>query len=420
MSWQNRVRTEIRMTSPGGNIFTPKWIGDERSKEKKLGIFDYPNFDGSIVQDLGITGSRYPLTIYFDGEDNDLESQRFYTACDERGTWEIVHPVKGNLSLQLISVTEHIQPNTSGNVTTFDTSWIEPAAESIVKTDAQIKAEIDYQSQIVNGSAAGQYNSNISDATAADSIANKQTVQKSLVKADSFLSNLSAVSDDVSAEITSINRGIQDTLDQATIDKLSLAGQIQQAVQLPSLVANDLQARLSAYIALSDDIFTLSPTGAKISDKNIVSVVELVEASIFVSIANSITAADLTTRTEAVNLIDTLTDLFNTITENLDNVQDAFLLNSIDKQYFSNSQSYSDLLILLGLMIAYLLRNLLNLKIEKRFTLDRPRSPIEITVTEYGSLGVNDINLDFFIATNALYGNEIRLLPAGKEVAVYV
>jgi hypothetical protein len=62
----------------------------------------------------------------------------------------------------------------------------------------------------------------------------------------------------------------------------------------------------------------------------------------------------------------------------------------------------------------------MNLAIERRFTLDRPRAPIEIAITEYGGLGANDFNLDLFIYSNDLHGKDIMLLARGREVVVYV
>jgi hypothetical protein len=57
--------------------------------------------------------------------------------------------------------------------------------------------------------------------------------------------------------------------------------------------------------------------------------------------------------------------------------------------------------------------------VEKRFKLSLPRAPIEIVITEYGSLGENDAYLDEFISANDLSSYEILMLPAGREVVTY-
>lgn len=91
----------------------------------------------------------------------------------------------------------------------------------------------------------------------------------------------------------------------------------------------------------------------------------------------------------------------------------------IDQQYFAAAQSYTSLVNLYTLALQYLISQFFNLKAEKRFTLKTPRSPLEITVTEYGSLGDNDIFYNLFIESNKLSGNDILLLPAGREVVIY-
>ncbi len=87
----------------------------------------------------------------------------------------------------------------------------------------------------------------------------------------------------------------------------------------------------------------------------------------------------------------------------------------IDKQFISQSVGYSTVQNLYALTMQYLLSQFFNLKTEKRFTLKNKRSPLEITVTEYGTLD----DYDLFIESNQLTGDEILILPAGKEIVIY-
>ena len=61
-----------------------------------------------------------------------------------------------------------------------------------------------------------------------------------------------------------------------------------------------------------------------------------------------------------------------------------------------------------------------DLKIETRFVLGKYETPMNLTVQEYGTLGAGDENLDLFISTNNLHGDNVILLPPGFEVVVYV
>ena len=122
MSYQDRLQPQITLTSPSGLVFTAKWIGNARSQEKDLGIFKTPGVKGVKIQDLELGATTYPLTIYFDGPDNDLDSEKFVVALAERGSWQVIHPLKGEKSLQLVSYSEAVQPVTSGNITTITTA----------------------------------------------------------------------------------------------------------------------------------------------------------------------------------------------------------------------------------------------------------------------------------------------------------
>ena len=88
----------------------------------------------------------------------------------------------------------------------------------------------------------------------------------------------------------------------------------------------------------------------------------------------------------------------------------------IDKQYFGNSQAYTSLVNTYTLVMQYLLSQFFNLATEKRFTIKNKRSPLGVTVTEYGSADFYDL----FIESNELTADEILILNVGREVVIYV
>ena len=78
MSYLDRLLPGLVLTSPNGDVFNALWAGNERTASKQLGIFNYPKVDKPTIQDLGIKGAEYPLTISFSGPDNDLISTEFF------------------------------------------------------------------------------------------------------------------------------------------------------------------------------------------------------------------------------------------------------------------------------------------------------------------------------------------------------
>ncbi len=420
MSWRDRLRQSIELTSPDGNIFEAAWQGNSRSMDKKLGLFEFPKVKGTKVQDLDIGSARYPLTIFFAGENNDQESDRFFKACRERGVWNVIHPVRGSLNLQLISVTENIQPVESGNVTQFDTEWIEPLKDSVVPSLFQQRSIIDSQIDEINSTASDQVESNVLQETAAETSSFEATVNAVVASVEKFLAPVYELQSEINSQVLSIKRGITSLLSAPVFDIASIAGQVQALVQLPALAIADVNARIDAYENFISAALDFSPDSAETKDRNIVAVQELALTSGLASISFISSTGELDSRLQAIELINSNTELFKNITDTLDATQELFKDEIIDGQYFSQSESYSDAVLMVSQTIAYLLRSAFDLSIEKRFTLEKMRAPIEITISEYGDLGEDDLNFALFIESNSLKGNEILILPEGREVLVYV
>ena len=94
MNWQTRIR-EAAYNSPSGARFTFDYENVSQSIEKKTTSFDFPDANGTYIQDLGNTGRRYPLRMFFWGNDYDQEVEAFEAALLERGIGKLEHPIYG-------------------------------------------------------------------------------------------------------------------------------------------------------------------------------------------------------------------------------------------------------------------------------------------------------------------------------------
>ena len=425
MSWENELKPEIKFTSPDGAVFYALWRDNERSRERKLGIFSIPNFDGDIVQDLGSKSTIWPLTVYFSGPFHHKEAESFWEEMSiAKGQWSIIHPTKGFLSLQLISFRESISPVENGNYTEFETSWIEPANQtnfisfeelisSILSTGlnlvedcqillAQIRAiaysAIQAAIQTFN-KVTGFMDSTIAELTATDAI-----IQ------DSYLSAKSALNNAIG------NFSINDP------DTEPVGTALAALAVIPVESSTDFNTRFSAYENFITEVLTLSPETTTGDDYNTVLSQEYGLTMGLLSMALIVSDSVFNSRQEIISAIEKLTENFNNSIAAMDAVQDNFSGLSVDFQYYSQSTIYTSLAALFSNALSYLLTQFYNLKAEKIITIKKigGRSPLEITVTEYGSLGENDLNYDLFLASNNLSSNDILLLPYGREVVIYV
>lgn len=424
MSWQDRVKGSITLTSPGGETFVAKWIGDNRSASKQLGIFNYPKVDKQIIQDLGILGIDYPLTLAFDGPDNDLEATRFFDSLSSRGIWLVDHPTKGRLFLQPAMFKEIVAPITSGSVTMFETEWLDVALPESVVSSAQISALIEIQALDIEAAALDQLLLNSDQSSTENILALASTTEKSLSVFDEafqFVADTSStVTSTVNAKVDAIRRGINDTLSVSPIDLTVLGGQIQAIMRAPAVLTGDVLGNLQAYQDFVEKIISIPGNVATRTQRNITAISE-----IFLVAANSSSSllggrSAPSTRAVAISALNLISDQFVQIADALDVIQESYEDQLLETQYFSQSESFVESSIITSQTVAYLLSISFDLAIEKRFTLKGDRAPIEITITEYGNLGEVDANFDLFIDTNALKADDILMLPAGKEVVVYV
>jgi len=155
--WRTRLQPTIKFFSPDGNQFEAKWKGDTREIEKMIGEFTFPGRNGSVLQDLGSRGARYPLTIYFDGPNHDLTASAFFEAIKERGSWQVEHPVHGFMELQPIRVSTVDNPTESGNVTEITSEWVEPLDEETLETARQAWGVIDQLQKDLNAASAQSF-----------------------------------------------------------------------------------------------------------------------------------------------------------------------------------------------------------------------------------------------------------------------
>jgi hypothetical protein len=421
--WNERLGKFLGMISPEGNEFEAKWKKSDRSLEKRLGIFSYPKVVGNVVQDKAVNSPKHNYPFFFDGDNNDIDANDFFRAAAETGTWQVTHPVHGFFELQLVSVTEKAEPVDRGNITAFESVWIEPIDEVTLLSGREMAGIIDASVDELNVNAAQQFADRMKDGS--------ETLRQNIEDATNLLDSitekaLSPLFDTVGALKSShnaIQAGIQDTFRATTYKLESLAGQIQQLIQQSVLASVDLTSRLGAYSDLeTGSIGSLSSTAGTSTGfaVNNAGIQELALSSVMISYANIATTSSFRSKAEAVSLIDAINSSFNTITNALDTAQADFSSNDVDEQYFSQTTTYQLLSKLVGEVSRYLLISAFDLKVEKRFILDKPTLPIDITINEYGSLGDGDSNFDLFISSNNLKGSDIILLPAGREVLIYV
>lgn len=424
MSRRDRVRPVIVLTSPGGVEFTAFWIGDSRVMEKKLGISSFPGIPGFNIQDLAISGYRYPIPIIFEGPDNDIDANEFMDALGDKGPWSIIHPEKGLLSLQPVSFAENIDFINNSNITRIDTVWLQIDSQDLGFVGPQLQTQAGQLRDEANEVIIENLDNNMDLSLEAEKQNFINRVNEFVKLIDDKLKDLTRSVETINTRIQAIKSGIQAVLSGTVIDLVALGGQINTLIQLPLEASTDFLERLSLYESLITDslnsiTISIEKYGTTTS-KNDSVLVETVVVSGFIGLSNIISESNVKSRTQAVEAVDRYFLKLDEVINGLDANQELFLSTTIEEQYISMLESFTSIFQLSSKSIETLLQNFFNLAIEKRIAITKPTTPIEIAINEYGGLGDDDENLDEFISINGLKSNAILLLKSGTSVIVYV
>jgi hypothetical protein len=215
---------------------------------------------------------------------------------------------------------------------------------------------------------------------------------------------------------------INDLITSAILDEASLSGALIQLMESPGLFLGNLAARVQQFTRLGRQIIADLPAAASFSSSQIAAAMtgELWLNAITTGIGTAIASGSPETREEVMAVL-SLYESFTLSTQAaLDTLGAATAGNPIETQYFPRAASAEAVLALSAAVNRYLLTAMLDLKSERRITLDRPRVPAEIVINEMGAnSGSFDTLFADFCRWNSLHARRILLLNAGEEVILY-
>lgn len=415
------------MESPSGAVFEAKWIKSPRRGAKKLGAFDYPEINGTVYQDQGLASLGWPLQFFFDGPDHDKESDRFVKATGEDGPWAVTHPIYGPRGLQLMSWEEMVDPTNSGNIRGFETEWVEGIDPSSLKTTAEMLNLVGLLDVSVDISSAQQFSDGLGVLGSLNIASITSAMNKVTTAVDTALGPLTNSVAAIQKEMLAIQRGIQDVLHSGIIKPLSLAGQIQNLIKTPLRAITDVKSRLNSYADLAAELFLIQPAkdgsetnqqGRNVALVQQTSLLATVGANALIC-ATPVETSGLKSQKDAISTAEQINGQYLAMVSNMEESQEVFDETSFADQHFSQEQSYYDSLMETAQAMEYLMASSFDLKKERIITLQKGTTPIEIATIEYGGLGPNDENLDLFLESNDLHGEDILFLMAGRTVKIY-
>lgn len=413
MSWLDRLK-EAAATSPSGVRFVFDYENVSKSFDKKTTAFTFPDANGTYIQDLGHSGRRYPLRIIFSGSDHDIEAEQFETALQETGEWQLEHPIYKTINVVPFgTITQRDDLKTAANQSIIEVVFWETIG--LVYPSSQVDPASNIVTSIdeYNAAAANEFDSFTSLQSTVEKSTFKNTYLNTLNLVKDGLQQVADTQENVRKEFENIYDSITQSIDILVSTPVTLAFQSELFMQSPSRAITNIEARLSAYNNLIDSIITEDNPAVPGNDstnsnefhKNDLYASTLITGSVL-SVVNNI----FFSKPEAIQAAELiLNQLDSLIAWRDDNFQS---LGQID-----TGEAYQKLLESVSLTAGFLVEISFTLKQERRLTLDRNRTMIDLVGELYGEV---DNQLDFFITSNSLTGSEILELPIGRQVVYYI
>lgn len=475
-SWEDRVQPAA-YTPPSGIRITFDFMDISYRLKKKTTVFEFPDADGALVQDQGLGARRFPMVCYISGPDYDRNAKVFEAALAERGQGVFESPLYGTFDVVVFGeIKRNDRLATEANQAVFEVTFIktigvaypigqeDPANASLTALDLFGDAgDADFASSLSLDSFAEQQD-------LIDNIAGVINTTASTLK------SISNVQKSVSQEFQDAVDTTLNTLDALVGEPLRMASETRRLIQAPARALASISARLDAYGNLASGIFNATDAvsepggpgnlGPRI-DSNVgvgndsqepnkfharnLAASNYVAGSILsvmytdtgrggASSVNDINAqrndAALTGVASGGNTFETAEQALDAAVVLLeqwdayvawrdDNYKNLSGLNTATPEDFisapsntDESASYFNLLSSVMLAAGFLVDLSFSLKRERTFTLESPRSILDLCYELYG--GDVDDNLDFFITSNNLTMENLLEIPKGRKIVYYV
>lgn len=414
MAWQDRIK-EAAYTSPSGVRLTGDFEDVRREIDKKTTGFNFPDADGTYVQDLGRTGRRYPFRWFFWGDDCDLEADAFEDALLEPGTGKLEHPIYGTVNVVPFgTITRRDDLKTAANQAIIEMTFWETIGLIYPTRQGDPAAAVLSAVDSYNITAGEALAASLDLGTASERISFQNTYTAALDAAKSGLQGVADATDSVRQQFNTINASINEGIDTLVRDPLTLASQTTQLIQAPARAAAAISDRLAAYADLAGALISGDGADTSISydsrTRNTFRTKDLYASTYVTGSIVSTVNNQFETKTQAIAAAEDVLAQF----DNLVAWRDSMFA---DLDEIDTGETYQQLQEAVALTAGFLVEISFTLKQERRVVLDRARTIIDLAAELYGEV---DPQLDFLIASNSLSGSEILELPRGREIVYYV
>lgn len=408
MGWQDKLNNVIFTIRTGdGKIFQPDLRqAGETSKDFNATVFDFINQPGSLIDRKKVKARKFPLTFWFQGDDNIDQAEAFDKSANDPRAWIVNHPFYGQITGQPLSISRNDSLYNATEVTVdfYETIITEFPVQKLAVVEG-FSVRVDKFHTISPSDYASKVKPKPID---------KSTITDSATKMDAFItkalnaSNYADYQTDRAQMFTAIDSIILApspaiyALQQVALDPSKFDFSVQYRVRLIKSILNDVTQLVTDKPSPHNKYYYEAAGGIAIT-------------SIAQAMINP-QAGDYVTRTDVVNAT---VDLLATYNDYLVKLDAMYVANANpDKSFSQSAQTQDALQDLVIYTLAGLNEIAFNAKQERLVILDRDSQLIVLT-HKYMGLDPDDVNIETFRSINNIKNTGVFLIKKGTQIKYY-
>ncbi len=406
MTWQDRIKNNLRITTAAGKVFNVVWDKPSYTTEWNGTKYSFLEIPGTLAKKKTLLGREYPLEFYFQGADHLDQCADFMDAMDDKRPVTIDHPYYNTIIAQLFSIAvDHTGLNISKITTTAIETITEQGIVSTIDpidTIALFKANLDTVNE--------------AELTQPPSIADVNTLQT--VTAKNYSEGLKIISlpEDAQSYFNAFSAA-QSAINVATASPLLAMRATIAMINLPGQFVTDVKIRINTLVNQFGILRNTLHNLFTVPSKQIFEIQGNALISSICTAATSPLSGNYRNKPDVLNIIKIVFSNYKQFLADLDSIQDP---NGSSPNYFiPGAEALNILTDLVSLTISSLLQIALNGRQERRIILMHDTNLIKFTKKYYG-LDPQDNNILEMMENNSITYDKVLILEKGREMIYYI
>lgn len=411
MSWIDQALDNIIIVTGDGKEYKPLWREPQKAIEFNVAQFEFPGVAGSLVSRGTPKGRKFPLEIYFVGENHIIESTRFETSCNDKRHWVVTHPYYGVLNVHPTTINID---NTGGNVSKITINLIETIVENNPKGIETPTDKIFQDSDTFSD----RMNDAVVTTVPAPSTLDKNVMTSNVSKIYKEGNKKIKNSLDAESYLNAFNKAnafILRATDDVSKTMTTIQAMINAPFQFIDSVKNRINMLKNQFNKLIGSIENVAKLFVRHTEKRIY---EHNAALIIISMAKaSVKNIDYKSSEEVLSVVDTLLQVHSDFIDTLDVLQTEN--GGEEDSYIPDADSMVLLQQIVNYTASKLLEITLDSKQERTIILEKDSNIVILAHRFYG-LKVDDSTIEYLINTNNFGMNDLVQISAGRKIKYYV